>query len=1644
MKKSLFLLAIIAIVSLFTVSCDVTESHVHSYGEWYIKVAPTMNEGGLAERVCTINGCQDGFPLPALTDEVFWTKTVTPVSCVEDGVTTYTSQYGSVSVDVIPMFNHKDTTWTLTVEPTLSVVGAAHGVCVCGEEFDVEVPALTDDSVWTKNTVTTVSCTVEGLDVYTSIYGEVEVVTPRTSHTPSSWALSVTPTLVETGKAIGKCTCGELVEVEVAVLSDDTVWTVVSEVAPDYNNAGSRVYSSIYGGVTLPLAKLVAPYDNKTYYSVALDAENDDNAEFTDGLLSITTSWDQASITLDENGEGIGTAYPFRGKYKISMVDAETGEILITVYDCTFAEGQEPVVDYEKYSTYKAFVNFETGMIIRAYNSNFRYVHIMTPDTKVMELYPNIFPFGVPGFGSAVILENGSPSDGFIVTSDNVLFGCEFVNNPDLIDDCSYVSISHNGEFLCTIAGVIDYPNFNFFVTDNYEGVYSNGTDKLNLNGIGTAHYITNEVDVYGPYTISEEDPNVVELLLGDADKTYYVATVNLEDDTFTIVKPMITVSYNAGTLATVDATTVNPYKEITLPTPTNVAYAFKGWFVDEECTTPVTLTEDNTFVAPKEDVTLFALWKALVIINLVDVLEGDATVLYLGEGDVIGQELPKYNIDFDTMKIFKGWYLDQEYSNSLPEDVQITEDDTNITIYAKWEVLPEYYGTYYGANIYGETSGGSSASKTLSINEKGEVEVSGSKKGTVVEYNKDTQVITYSNSSGSNEYIYFNAEAGVAIMNYSGYNNLANGIKDDINFYAKEFTSTSKIVHYGFYNLDLMKSNYNRVVVVGDKIIFINNQSITADVTLTNTSGSTLVVSSSEDNSIAKSKTLIIKDKDGKTLLGLAATGASFKDSKTSVVSLDPYYGTYIVNGSPVVLDGAGAITAMGMTGTYTIVSGKDYLFDIYLNNGAMYIQANLVEGVVTFVQPMVTVSFNVGEHAAVEPISVNMNTVATLPEASDEGFVFNGWFLDEEYNTPVPAEFKPAADTVLYGKYSAPAVLTINYCDEVSENTTLTYSVGDLTKVENPLREGYLFVNWFTTSDYETDTVWVNTNIMEDTTIYALWEVAPAYVGSSYAISAEGTSANGGVSNLSRSVAINVNTKLEGTGSTYPLSPSFTIIDRNDANNTFTVSKSSYKYSAVYSETENIVVMCMTYSGSDFKEVLIWGLNETSAINSSKISSSYWNSGNQRLISYTDQDDNTHTIFINNTVVYFRATATDGFGNPVEFKDAYKQQGLIVSAGGETFCYANDGTKLVSVTKDELAGIYAENVVVDGLGNISVNGVTGKYVAQDNLLKVTTDTEYLEITLDKDSMTASIVKPMVTITLTPGVESTVENETISVNKNFECVLPQVTVTNPLYEFVGWFTDSSFTTAISEGKLVPQEDMVVYAYVREVPVGLAKNNPYVVDFTDTNEVVITGATTVQDHLNYYFKVTLASDDRVYFKTDNIKHVGSTSGSGYMYTSYARFNILNEDGSSFKSAVSFGSNYNNSYFDLPAGTYYFECDLGAYSTTRDAWGTFDALFAVSSHDSVATAVELTAGNSYTLENIDRTYVFIKIALEAGKTYKLTGSGSPSIYVDQTMTTKYTKSSIYYTQTTITIAPTENVTYYIAAYTAGTVFTLVEA
>ena len=1203
----------------------------HAYGAWEITVKPTLDTTGTATRECEC-GDVDEVTLAALSDTSVWTvKTSTPSTCTVKGSTVYTSEYGEVTVE-LPLAPHTYGAWTITVKPTLDTTGTATRECECGDVDEVTLAVLSDTSVWTVKTSTPSTCTVKGSTVYTSEYGEVTVELPLAPHTYGAWTITVEPTLDTTGTATRECECGHVdTKTDVPALSDTAVWTP-SVTEADYNNPTVTTYTSEYGTVVVTgNDKLVAPYDNKTYSSVYVQLDGKVN-----GTVSVGQSWNNALLTVNANGEASNTAHPWNGEGQFVMIDPETGKFEIHWND----DGE--------LATTSGYVDMATGVFVFPYDTTYDYFHIAVPSD--VAITSSLFKASVFNGAVAVQYVNGETICNIFVTGNTVYMGVTFVADDEgLTVDQLYAAKTltvkdNKGNNIVTY---VEDAEGNLVVADGLQGSYEGSLGTLTLSGSGLATLDNGGEIANGTYVKSE---TTVGLYINGK---YY--DVTLSGETYTAVATEVTLTFNTnGTTPDGEFTgsvSVNVNIEYKLPELTNATMQFKGWFYDAYCTQPV----EEPFI-PTASVELYALWAAKVEITLVGTLEGDETTLLLGEGDIIYDYLPEYTKNTINGNLyFAGWFLDAEFTLALSEDAFVTAGDSGFNIYAKWEDAFTMSGEYKGWNLMtstGTTKKVSDMSYSATISPSGEFTASRLDAGTIdAQYKGLTDGALVMDGA----YVYYNNELGIL---WYDWHTSSTGVGTDTIFYIKSEGVTS--IDYSSKIFDGIFTVWMTVNFADSSVnVFLYNNRVYANVTWTD--GVTAKQGYNTDN--------VIYDSNGDPII--ANKGGQLTEP-------DGYQGTYTgTETDALVIDGIGNFTWGAKTGSYAKASTSD-VFELYVKvDGANteYWQVTLGEGTYTATKPEVTITFQLvgpeGVTEVMQSMTVNINIEATLPDGNEynTAFVFNGYFTDLECENAVATPFIPSAtSTVIYAKYSAPAVLTIVYNDGATENSVITYSVGDTVTVERPVYEKHMFVGWYTTAEFTEGTEWESgTAITEDTTIYAKWEVAPVY------------NADYGIIHVQSYDEVASNSKLYANGSvsfdpygvapsgSYPFNSSSKIDYVDELAGKITVTIGSSVYNAYIHPTTGIIIMNYR-SGADtpMEEVFLLTPFESTGLSSKSVSSSYWGNGFGRAIQYT-YDGTTYNILVKDSVVYFDVTfkSSNDFAaedNNVAGVDCYTTTGLYI----------------------------------------------------------------------------------------------------------------------------------------------------------------------------------------------------------------------------------------------------------------------------------------------------------------------------------------------------------------------------------------------
>ena len=931
--------------------------------------------------------------------------------------------------------------WVLEKDPTWDTVGTATRTCTAddgGKDTKYDVPALSDSTVWTKDTAksTPATHTEGGKDVYTSVYGEVEVDTKATGHDWNDWVFNPEPTLDTAGKASRTCKDndgGNETDVVVPKLSDTTVWKVKSHTGATLAEGSVTVYESeLFGTVTVYGDPLPVPFYNKTYHSFYIAGQS-----LKTGLYAETTN-KAASITLDDKGEGTGTAAPFNGKFKFEVVDAKTGELKVTVEN-----GNSSV---EK----KAYVHAETGLIIIPDGDTFDNVHVLinygeydsgkqtatasawnVDDHYNLAIVYSIYSNELPNYDHRIFIADG------VVYFDVTFYDIDGEEYNSAFDGSSlynkaylYVKDS-SGKVLAAYGNNGERLNPNYVALDGLEGNYTVAWDEaedatLFLSGFGTATLTVGENKYTATYKEAEEGSDY-DLYLS-TEYGDYELTLGDGIVTLAVVKVTITFDMNGhgDQISSVEVVKNRPF---TLPAVADLTdWAFRGWYLNADCTTPVTSVFD-------EDKTVYANWKAIltITVNYGKDLTGFKTEYKVVDGEELTVDEPKEIYDDQA---FEGFYTSDDFNedNRWENGSVVRVSDNITTIYVKWINAPvPYYGKYEGLDVsysaYNNSVSTSSTGSTLDIDADGNVDGKfgwQTKTGTVDEYDKLTGIILIKTSGAIASNTYDGAVDivnGVIVYNYSG-SSQKTGLASDTFVMLRGKTG----VNADKTNSSAWDEGLTKLLTLtygdgGSMLVFIWNNRVWGNVTYLSTDSSINAANASSATN------LLVFASDGTPIATLVDGTFVAADSLAGI-----YSHASGENLGEIFVDGAGNITAGGKSGVYsvtetantivaTLISDSYEAYSIVLNkeNGTYVATSQEVHN------PVLTIVYNVGGHSSQENATVTCNPgdipnlTEYLPEnaSNSNGWSFSGWYEDEAWTKPYTPS-KLTGDKIIYAGWA------------------------------------------------------------------------------------------------------------------------------------------------------------------------------------------------------------------------------------------------------------------------------------------------------------------------------------------------------------------------------------------------------------------------------------------------------------------------------------------------------------------------------------------------------------------------------------------------------------------------------------------------
>lgn len=628
---------------------------------------------------------------------------------------------------------------------------------------------------------------------------------------------------------------------------------------------------------------------------------------------------------------------------------------------------------------------------------------------------------------------------------------------------------------------------------DFLDGYYtSEGGEKLTLDGFGGLTLGSEK----GTYTLASENAGYTAVA-NVGGKTY---KLTLSGNTYSLVEYNATISFNFGKIEATLASVSVPFgSTYTLPeAPVVSGYTFRGWYKEAAFTNKVT-----SITADKDEIVLYAKYDAAVTVTY-NYLDGGAHVndvenLFVNDES---KAVPTVDFTFGT-KVFAGWFTangteNGDWGTEFTNGTTVTE---SITVYAKWVEPHALAGSYKGAEFDPSESSialttKSSLGFSITIDNFGKV--TGSKKGTIENYNTETGTFVLVDGSSR----------------YNGYADIANGIVE-IDYYSGRSTNEHDIYLFFAVNGDVTPASAESVswtkgtVKIATikfsndttKNLLVYNRVVYANVTWTATDSSGATLTTMTD---------ISKDLYVITVTAGENTYSFARNSSNDAVAQDGTQGTFTCEGKEdLILNGAG-IASGALSGIYTAADeGAGYTYDVTTTDGQY--KVTISDSTYKVEDNRVTITF-VNEHKEIAPVTPFYGKSATLPsgdEVAVEGYKFRGWYDNAEFTGSAKASVTLTADATYYAKYEAIVNITFDY-------SGYEYETGKTTKVVNTLAIGdtlgntiptvdatvvfecKVFAGWFAKSgDDWGEQATSSTKVTAEATYYAKWIEPAASMG-------------------------------------------------------------------------------------------------------------------------------------------------------------------------------------------------------------------------------------------------------------------------------------------------------------------------------------------------------------------------------------------------------------------------------------------------------------------------------------------------------------------------------------------------------------------
>ncbi len=1035
--------------------------HTHVYGNTYtITVQPTLTTTGKATHKCESDDAIQEVEVPALSDTAVWTKTtVKEPTHTEDGEDDYSSVYGTVKVTIAKKSDEHvyGTEYTITTEPTLTSAGKATRKCESDDATEeVEIPALSDASVWTKTTVKEPTHTEDGTDKYTSIYGTVEVATAKKSDEHvygNTYTITVNPTLTTAGKATRKCESDDATEeVEIPALSDASVWTKTTVKEATDTEEGTYKYTSIYGTL-----QITHKHTGSNKYTTSKKDDGTvkiyESCALNDGGIVgdvVNTMTAKAAAEYDIDFTNIANPWTQDGTDSKTWTSAKIGASSSTWMNLKITKGGWIKISY-KVSSEKGYdkLNIKNGSTVIGTFSGVEGTDDYITGAVEFEVKENdcvSISYSKDGGGD-------KGKDQAIITLEDSTFNYSATNYVTNGGTAVTPSFIENGKI------VGDLP------TPTKDGCYFEGW------------YIDEGLET--PYDASTAN------LVGDASlyakwsDALYV-TLHTGDTTSERV------SFQNGTTPTLPAD------------PTRDGYYFIGWYTDSAYSTAY---ESKAATASFD---LYAKW---VSVAEAGPLYGSYKGFYVGNSS--SSTTTSYNYAEVEVDATKTLTLRTYYSGYAHGTVEVNEDGTvNVT---STESIKSVYvddSTLIVAYTYS-----SSTTRYYFVSKENETCSSTGVSAVSVNNGKDLFVSYSVGDTAKTAYIDQNGTVytGVSFVDGDGEAVAVSDLKSKLTFFVKKdgdtiasFYATQSSGTYSLTN-DGVAGSYTcsdgetLVLSGGGKALF-----------------SKIGSSGKPDEAnyrVEKDGTIYVYYASIYRYL-ITLSGNSFTyEVRNVTVTLDYGYAetegegnktdtyTQLYDKWSYIPSDKSSPTRDGYTfdGWYTSsdYSGNKATGGSYTEDKTLY--AKWIENyTVSYKEVDGTTDVSGCESTEI----TGGKKLSSLPTpTAKEGYDFDGWYLDKECTKAFDISTPINEDTTLYAHWTTPLTITkyLNNVDGEETPTTQSAQYNRAPTIETPTKEGYVFAGWYTDKDL-TQPFDATAPLTTNVTLYAKYEVESEFKGSYY----------------------------------------------------------------------------------------------------------------------------------------------------------------------------------------------------------------------------------------------------------------------------------------------------------------------------------------------------------------------------------------------------------------------------------------------------------------------------------------------------------------------------------------------------------------